>query len=202
VSPNPVYGDALASFRSTGAGEGWPLRLPPTVTVPTLLVTGPVGVGKTSVAFEMLEVLGERGLAHAFFDVDGLTYFHPKPAGDPFGERFALNALETLFPSLQEQGVDRLILARVLWERDSLSRYERAIPGAEITVVRLTAPLPVIQERIRGREIGAGLDWYLARAAELDTHWRANPVEDLLVETDQRSVRSLAEEILSSAGWI
>lgn len=172
------------------------------MTVPTVLLTGPVGVGKTSVAFEMIELLEERDVAHAFFDVDGLTYFHPKPADDRFGERFAITALGTLFPQLQSQGVERLILARVLWERDSLTRYERAIPGAEITVVRLTAPLSIIEARIRNREIGAGLDWHLARARELDAHWRANPVEDLLVETSGRSLGSIAVEVLTDVGWI
>ena len=102
--------------------------------VPVVLITGPVGVGKTSVAFELLEVLEERNLAHAFFDVDGLTYFHPKPADDRFGERFALDALGLLYPRLREQGIERLILARVLWERDSLARYAEAIPGAELVV--------------------------------------------------------------------
>jgi hypothetical protein len=172
------------------------------MAVPTLLVTGPVGVGKTSVAFEMLEVLREHDVPHAFFDVDGLTYFHPKPADDPFGERFALDALGTFFPKLTLQGVDRLILARVLWERASLARYEEATPGAQITVVRLLAPLPVIEERLRAREIGAGLEWHLARAAELDAHWRAAPVEDLAIETADRSVRELAEEILRAVAWI
>lgn len=172
------------------------------MTVPILLVTGPVGVGKTSVAFEMMEVLEEHDVAHAFFDVDGLTYFHPKPADDRFGERFAITALSTLFPQLQSQGIERLILARVLWERDSLSRYEQAIPGAEITVVRLTAPLSIVEERIRGREVGTSVDWYLARAAELDAHWSKNPVEDLLVETSGRSVREIALDALSTANWI
>jgi len=51
-------------------------------------VTGPVGVGKPSVAFEMLDLLEERDVAHAFFDADSLTYFHPKPPDDPLGERF------------------------------------------------------------------------------------------------------------------
>lgn len=71
-----------------------------------------MGVGKTSVAFEMTEVLEEHDISYAFFDVDGLTYFHPKPADDRFGQRFAINALGMLFPRLQAEGVERLILAR------------------------------------------------------------------------------------------
>jgi hypothetical protein len=172
------------------------------VTVPILLVTGPVGVGKTSVAFEMGELLAAADVAYAFFDVDGLTYFHPRPPDDRFGEHFAVAALGSLFPKLQAQGVDRLILARVLERREALARYESAIPGATITVVRLTAPLAVIEERIRSREIGAALDWHLARAAELEAHWAANPVEDHLVDTNARSVRSIAQEVLSQADWI
>ena len=198
---NPPTETALYSGVSTRARSADVCSLG-RVTIPTLLITGPVGVGKTSVAFEMIEVLEEHDVAHAFFDVDGLTYFHPKPADDRFGERFAINALGTLFPQLHAEGVERLILARVLWERDSIARYEEALPGAEITVVRLSAPLSIVEARIRHREIGAGLDWYLARAAELDAHWRANPVEDLLVDTSDRSVRAIAEDVLKQVGWI
>jgi hypothetical protein len=165
--------------------------------VPVLLITGPVGVGKTTVAFEIMEVLERRGISHAFFDLDGLTYVYPKPPADRFGERFALDALGLLFPRLQHQGVERLILARVLWERESLDLYRRAIPNAEITVARLTAPLAVIEARIRRREAGSAVDWYVGRARELDAQWASQPVEDILIDTADRDVPSIAEEIVT-----
>jgi hypothetical protein len=166
-----------------------------------LLITGPVGVGKTSVAFETMEVLEERGLAHAFFDLDGLTYFHPKPADDFFGEGFALDALGLLVPRLRAAGVQRLMLARTLWERESLSRYRRALPDAEIAVVRLTAPLEVIEARIRRREVGSGTEWYLTQAREFHERWTSRAVDDVVVQTADRDVRSIAEEVVRTSGW-
>jgi hypothetical protein len=171
------------------------------MTLPVLLITGPVGVGKTSVAFETMEVLEERGLAHAFFDLDGLTYLYPKPPDDRFGEGFALDALGLLLPRLRDTGVERLILARVLWTTESLSRYRRAIPDADITLVRLTAPLEVIEARIRGREVGSGTEWYLTQARELQERWAARPVDDVLIDTADGDARSIAEEIVRKIGW-
>lgn len=172
------------------------------MSLPVLLITGPVGIGKTAVAFETMELLEARDLPHAFFDGDWFTYFHPKPPDDRFGERFAIEALRALVPRLREElGIERLILARVLWERNSLDRYRQAIPDAEITVVRLTAPLDVIDARIRHREAGSAVEWYLARARELDAHWEAHPVEDLLIETANRDVREIAREVIGAMGW-
>jgi adenylylsulfate kinase-like enzyme len=172
------------------------------MALPVLLITGPVGVGKTSVAFEAMELLEERNVAHAFFDLDGLTYLYPKPANDRFGEQFALEALGLLCPRLREQGVAHLILARVLWEPESLTLYRRAIPVAEITVVRLTAPLDVLEERLRRREVGSAIDWYLARARECEERWSRDPVGNVLIQTAGRDVRTIAQEILDTLRWV
>jgi hypothetical protein len=84
------------------------------VKVPTLFVTGPVGVGKMSVGHELLDLLEARDVPCAFFDLDTLTAFHPRPPDDRFGERFALEWMGQMYRALRQQGVTRLILARVL----------------------------------------------------------------------------------------
>jgi hypothetical protein len=160
-----------------------------------IVLTGPVGVGKTSVAWEMTEVLDERGESFGFFDPDAL-HFRPVSADDPFGYRVWSKALEAAWPLM---GTERLLVPLVVEERE---RAAELIPDAALTVVRLTAESATIEERIRRREIGSGLDWHLARARELEAHWREHPVEDFCVETDGRSVREVAVEVLTRSGWI
>ncbi len=160
-----------------------------------LVVTGPVGVGKTSIGWEMTEVLDERGLSFGFYDPDAV-HFRPVPQDDPFGYQVSLAGLAAVWPLM---GVDRLIVPLVVQERVVA---ERLRPGAALTIARLTASPETLEQRIRRREIGAGLDWHLARARELEAHWREHPVEDFLVDTEGRDVRDVAVEVLTRGGWI
>lgn len=160
-----------------------------------VVVTGPTGVGKSTVAWEMFDVLEERGGAFGFFDPD-LVRFRPAPPGDPFNSAAWRAALSAVWPLME---VERLIVPLVVETR---AVAEEILPGAALTVARLTASRPAVDERLRKREIGVGLDWHLARARELEAHWRQHPVEDFLVETDDRSVRDIALEVLTRSGWI
>ena len=58
-----------------------------------LLVTGPVGVGKSSVASEVSELLDQAGVAHALVDVDSLRWCYPRRSSDPFRIELAMNNL-------------------------------------------------------------------------------------------------------------
>ena len=160
-----------------------------------LVVTGPVGVGKTTIGWEMTEVLDERGLPFGFYDPDAI-HFRPSQDDDPFGSRVWLAALDTAWPLM---AVNRLIVPVTVERR---ADAERLLPCGALTVARLTASPVTLEERIRRRELGAGLDWHLARARELEAHWQENPVEDFLVDTEGRGVREIAVEVLTRSGWL
>ena len=89
----------------------------------------------------------------------------------------------------------------MLEARADLARYRAAVPGAAITVVRLSAAVPTLAARLRQRELGSGLAWSLGRAAELAAQMERDQVEDLLVATDGRSLSDLAHEVLRRSGW-
>jgi len=170
--------------------------------VPTLLITGPVGVGKTTVAGEVANLLAEAGVPHAFVDVDALRWCYPAPPGDRFRTGIALRNLAAVWAIYREEGIGRLILAEVLEDRAELAALARAVPGAAITMVRLRAPLATLAAQVARRETGGGLAWHLARAAELAAQMDRDRVEDLLIDTADRPAVAIAREVLARAGWL
>ena len=171
------------------------------VTVPVLVVTGPVGVGKTSVALALSSVLGEMGVAHAVADMDWLRWCYPHPRDDPFHIELGLRNLAAVWGNYRAAGARRLVLADVVETRATLDTYRAAIPGANILVVRLTAALTTIIHRLEERESGASLIWHSQRAAELLAQMEERRLEDILVQTEERTVMEVAREILDRAGW-
>ena len=169
--------------------------------IPVMLITGPIGVGKTTVAAEVSELLDKAGVAHALVDIDTLRWCYPRPPHDPFRLELAMKNLAAIWNNFQEVGATRLVLATVLESRDDLEWYRGAIPGADILVIRLHASLHTLRSRVEQREVGSGLDRHLRRAAELTTLMERNKVENILVNTEGKSVATLAREILDCSNW-
>ncbi len=69
----------------SGPENGWVALQAPwgVMSVRVLLVTGPVGVGKTTVALEASDLLEAAGVPHAVIDVDALSWCYPTPVNDP-----------------------------------------------------------------------------------------------------------------------
>ena len=107
--------------------------------VPTLLIAGPIGVGKSKVAREVSRQLWAAGLRNEEADL------HPLPAEDPqplvAGTRVAVQALgEAFWPSFRQRGGERLIIAAAVQDPESLEFVRRSLPEARLTVVELHEP--------------------------------------------------------------
>jgi len=98
-------------------------------------------------------------------------------------------------------GANRLIVVDVVETRDQRGEYELAIPGAALQIVRLTASLSMLHQRLEGRESGASLEWHQSRAAELTALMDERHVEDWLIDTDGKPISHIVDEILSRLGW-
>jgi deoxyadenosine/deoxycytidine kinase len=170
--------------------------------VPVLVVTGPVGVGKTSVVGAVSDRLAISRMPHAAVDMDWLRACYPRPQDDRFHERLGSRNLSRMWAEFRDAGAERLVVADVVTEGGKLARYADAVPGAAITVVRLDASLEVIRSRLRRREGGEALAWSERRAEELLESMRAARLEQLLIETGERSVEEIAAELLVRIGWL
>jgi hypothetical protein len=171
------------------------------MTVPTLLISGTVGVGKSTVAAEICDVLSECELPNAGLDLDGLAW--QWPPSSRWNAELVFENLAALWPNLRAHGAERLVLARVLEDRNDLERYRVAVPGAQLTVCRLVAPQALRERRLTARMLpGPARDWHLRRTTELEAILEQRAVEDFLVPNGERSVRDTAVEVLTASGWL
>lgn len=169
--------------------------------VPVLLVTGPIGVGKTAVLREADAILletGSRDATHATIELEEIARCWTSAIEGR--TTFAYRNLAALWANFAAVGASRLLLSALVEQRADLRHVSAAIPGAATIVVRLQAPLSTLEQRIRRREPDApeddlmGARWW---AQHLDD---VKP-EDYLVATENRPVREIAGEVLRLADW-
>src|SRR5205814_8460137 len=108
----------------------------------------------------------EAGIPYGLAGLSRIGQCFPASDDDPWNERVVHRNLACMWDTFHDAGARRLILSRVLEARTLLRRIEDAVPGADVTVVRLHAPQQLIKERICAREPGDP-SWYLEAAANL-----------------------------------
>src|SRR4029078_10921078 len=115
----------------------------------------------------MHDILVSAQIPHGCVERDALGFSWPEQGR--FNERVIEKNLGCVWRTFLESGASRLAIAGVIESESDLDAYRRSIPGADIMVCRLTADLELRRERLRAREIGAGLHWHLNRTEELDS---------------------------------
>jgi ribose 1,5-bisphosphokinase PhnN len=167
-----------------------------------LIISGPVGSGKTTVMDEASTLLRAADVAHIGLDFDSLCLIHPHDEGDRFATRYGFENLGAVWANARKRGIDKVLISRVVEHRDQISDFSSALGGAAVLVCRLRVPVAVMQDRLRARERGESLAWHVARAAELDEILDRSKSEDFVVENHDRDVTEVAREVLEKAGWL
>jgi predicted ABC-type ATPase len=123
--------------------------------VPVLWITGPAGVGKSTVSWQLFTELAEAGVPVAFADGDQFCMCYPAPPGDPGRERIKAQNVGALIPRYRAAGAACVIVNGVV---DPLAGvYSELMPAAELTVCRLRADPDEVARRFTGR-YGSGED--------------------------------------------
>ena len=161
-----------------------------------LLITGPVGAGKTSAAETVYDLLSADKTPCAVIDFDWLTAAYPSPADDRFNFRLGIKNLSSVIPNYLSLGIKLFIFPTVVESKEEIETFRELIDGAGIFVVRLTAGLETLHKRLDKREIGNLLNWHKKRAGELIDMFESKKLENIIIDTENKSIESIAKEIL------
>jgi adenylylsulfate kinase-like enzyme len=163
-----------------------------------ILLIGVYGSGKSSVAEEIADLLEDRQPAFAAIDLDWLSWSNA--GGSNHDDHSLLDRnLASVAAIYLEAGVRRFVLAGSVLDADALEGIRSAV-GAPLAVIRLTAPLAVIEERL-------GTSPHRARADDLAVarEWLAagtgSGLEDHVLE-NVGALRETALRVLEIAGWL
>ncbi|PJM97430.1 AAA family ATPase [Streptomyces sp. CB01373] len=167
-----------------------------------LLINGTVGVGKTTVAEAVGDLLAKAAIPHAVLDLDWLRQSWPAPPNDRFNFNMLLRNLRSIAENYLDAGVARLVLAGVIEQQDERKQLADAV-GVDLMVCRLRAELPVIHQRLIHRHRGEpeALQWHLDRSAELDGILSRVAVDDFAIDTTMGSVPDIAASVIRAAYW-
>ncbi|MEY2229400.1 hypothetical protein [Streptomyces sp. BF23-19] len=169
-----------------------------------LLIGSGSGVGKSTLGWEVSELLRGRGTAHRCMEGDFLDQIHPAPEGDPDRAAIAERNLASIWANYSALGQDRRVYTDTVSIPD-LPLIHRAMGGdgpIRTTCVLLTACEETVRERLARREIGSQLAVHVTRSRRAAALLgRDAPPGTVRVATAGRSAPWIARRVVEAAAW-
>ena len=164
-----------------------------------VLLTGVYGSGKSSVAQEIAYLLEQRGEPYALLDLDYLSWAGDGTAdrGSEFG--LMLENLAAVAANYRRAGIQLFVLAYFVRSTSEVQGM-RDVLGLPLQVVRLTVPLPDIEQRLAGDVTSGRRDDLRVAAASIATG-EGTGVEDMVIGND-RPIALVARQVMTFLGWL
>jgi hypothetical protein len=159
--------------------------------IPVLWITGPAGVGKSTVSWQLFTELAGAGVPVAFVDTDQLAMCYPAPPDDLGRERIKARNFAALLPGYALAGARCVVANGVLDPAIGLDK--EAIPRADVLICRLRADLDELTDRFTGRyrreeDLGELLAQTLAEADGME----ASGIGDVCADTSGLTANEVA----------
>ncbi|RLP68347.1 adenylyl-sulfate kinase [Mycetocola manganoxydans] len=182
-------------FRSSEHPHG----RPPTQV---LFLGGRSGVGKSTVALALQDLLRERDIHHALIDGDNLDLAHPAPWVEHPDARLAENNLAAMWGNYRALGYSRLIYTNTVSVLQ-MSRLSMALGGEVDAVgILLEASDRQARRRLGQRERGGSLREHVERSKAAAKRLEQESPEDVhRVNTSGRTPEQIAAQLLELIGW-
>jgi hypothetical protein len=164
-----------------------------------VLLTGIYGVGKSSMAAEIADVLERRRIPYALIDLDFLTWFDTGRDDGPGEDEMLQANVGALVRNFADARVVRYVVAGTVADAAGRDRLVEAL-DMPLRVVRLTVPFEEVERRLRS-DVTTGRADDLREARAQVERGDTVGIEDLSVAND-RPVREVAAEIVAWLGWL
>ena len=158
-----------------------------------ILITGPFGAGKSSLAAEIADLV-EGEIPYAAIDLDWLAWYDAID-GSPDHELGAvgLKNVSDVVGNYLDAGVRLFVIAGAVEDASELELLKTALP-MPVTVVRLEVPIAEIEARL-GADITTGRKDDLRRAREWIRGGQGTGFEDLAL-TNTGPIREVARTVI------
>lgn len=167
-----------------------------------IIITGPVGAGKTTTMWALAELLEHHDISCAAIDMDALRWFYPRQADDRFGGAVGRKHAGVLARTYSDMGISTLVLADVIETAAGKQALSEVVPGYGVTVVRLAVDIDRLHARLLNRETQAQYEWYENRAIELTEIMERNGIGDVVIHVADETPQDVAGEIAARLGLL
>ena len=158
----------------------------------TVLITGPPGVGKTSVLTALVDALTDDDVSHAAIELETLAWTHPALSDELWHQH-----VKTTCALYRQAGHQLLLVAETLESDDDADRLRDVLGADESFLVRLEAQPATLVERLieREPESWSGLADLVEHTQELAVIMPALSGVDLVLSTEGQRPEAVAEGI-------
>jgi len=164
--------------------------------VPVLWITGPMGVGKSTVSWQLFTELASSGTRTAFTDADQLCMCYPAPPDDPGRDLIRARNAGVVIRNCQAAGARRVIVNGIV---DPVLGVRSGLPRqAEVMVCRLRADPDEVVRRFAGRQRASGdsdIQDVVRRVRDGCDRMDASDFADVCVDTTGASAGEVARLI-------